>query len=698
MLWIRLTLNRHIWQLIRQALLFAGIAHGFSLPARADLPAMDYAVLQDMFNEPVTASAIGIPQRASETPVTMTIISADQIRRSGSRSLAQILAQVPGLDILQSGINVFDVAVRGYQQPFQPRLLVLVDGRQVFIDDYSRTLWDNIAVNIDDIRQIEVVKGAASALFGSNAAGGVINIVTYSPLFDENRVINATAGSQSTASGDATLTTHGAWGGFKVSAGALRQDEFNTARYVDPTAGYPCCDQFPPQRPYHNYVTGSAILPISERASGLLEATFSRSAGNTGDPTSSFMLGGQRAETFSLRGGGLWQSPLGDISLDNYFNRSMVNLFEPNDNGQPYSFTTNLWVSNLTDLIKPSERDIFRVSLDYRRKSFHFAGAQDFAVEPILSETNLAAAVSWVHRLSDHLTATLAARLDHLQMNETGSLIPAFYFTTADYSHSDNAWSGNADLVWAIDADNTIKGGYGRGIQMPSFMQSQYGEITSFIGTPSVFPGNPQLKPTIVQDLSLSFDHVAEVISSTVSLSPYYLFNQDIVGPFLISMPELVNGIVYSVNYAGNIGNSQGYGGEVQLQGHRQDWHWDLSYSYSHVNDSPAFTAYNQVSYAHSTPSNHFNAAFGYSKGGWELDATLRALTRSNMLRSSDGGLTSHFVATPAYFTLGARIAYSTDQLLTFALDGISLQSHNQQTSAYPDVQRQILASVTRRF
>jgi hypothetical protein len=160
----------------------------------------------------------------------------------------------------------------------------------------------------------------------------------------------------------------------------------------------------------------------------------------------------------------------------------------------------------------------------------------------------------------------------------------------------------------------------------------------------------------------------------------------------------LVNGIVYSVNYAGNIGNSQGYGGEVHLQGHRQDWHWDLSYSYSHVTDSPAFTAYNQVSYAHSTPSNHINAAFGYRNGGWELDATLRYLTGSDMLRSSDGGLTSHFVATPAYFTAGARIAYSTDELLTFALDGISLQSHNQQTSAYPDIQRQILASVTRRF
>jgi iron complex outermembrane receptor protein len=194
----------------------------------------------------------------------MTIITADEIRQSGTRSIAEVLARVPGLDVLQTGVNVYDIGVRGYQQPFQPRLLVLVDGRQVFIDDYSRTLWDNIPVNIDDIRQIEIVKGAASAMFGSNAAGGVINIVTYSPQYDRSEVATIAGGTQSSYSADGTASVKGSWGGTKFSAGGLREDEFNSARYFSTTAGYPCCDQVPPEKPFHYYVTNSSEFNLSD--------------------------------------------------------------------------------------------------------------------------------------------------------------------------------------------------------------------------------------------------------------------------------------------------------------------------------------------------------------------------------------------------------------------------------------------------
>jgi len=184
----------------------------FLIPACAK--AMDYGSLEQLFNEPVTTSSTGTPQRASEVSADMTIITADQIRKSGSRTIPEILVMyIPGLNVLQEGVDAFDLGIRGYQQSYQPRLLVLVDGRQVFNDGYSRMSWDNMAVNIDDIRQIEVVKGAASALFGSNAAGGVVNIITYSPIYDSNNVASFTYGTQHTTSGDATATAKGGdWG------------------------------------------------------------------------------------------------------------------------------------------------------------------------------------------------------------------------------------------------------------------------------------------------------------------------------------------------------------------------------------------------------------------------------------------------------------------------------------------------------
>jgi iron complex outermembrane receptor protein len=226
-------------------------------PAHAQ--SMDYGALEQLFGEPVTTAATGTPQRVSDTPANMTIITADDIRRSGSRNIPEILSRIPGLDIFRSGLSAYDVGVRGYQQATQPRMLVLIDGRQVFLDDYSRTDWSNLPVNIDDIRQIEVVKGASSALFGSNAASGVINIITYSPIYDDNIVFNATVGTQHQRSVDASVTLQGAWGGLKLSAGGLDAHEFDTPRPLfDGNITPETPDGTEP--PTHRYVSARSVL------------------------------------------------------------------------------------------------------------------------------------------------------------------------------------------------------------------------------------------------------------------------------------------------------------------------------------------------------------------------------------------------------------------------------------------------------
>lgn len=689
----------------------AGLSAGLMLlcaaasPARADVPSMNYGSLELMFGEPVTASATGTPQRVSETPVNLTIITAEQIRQSGTRNIAEVLARVPGLDILQTGINAFDIGVRGYQQPFQPRLLVLVDGRQVFVDDYSRTFWDNIPVNIDDIRQIEIVKGAASALFGSNAAGGVINIVTYSPDYDKNRVAAVGGGTQNGYFADGTATINGAWGGSKISAGYERQNEFSTPRAEAPQPGENCCgDRLPPQSPFREFISQNTVFNLSPSARLLLEANYSTSGQNLGDPTDAFVIGGESERTWSMRGGLTWQSPVGLISFDNYFNRSDVHLYEPSDNGTPYTFITGLLVSQLSDQFRIGDRDIFRLSGEYRYKDFEFKGDQSPGVgdqAPKLGEHNMALAGSWTHQLSASVTTTIAARFDHLEMAETGSVSPYFYFTKADYSHADNAWSGNADIVWAIDADSSLKGGYGRGVQMPSFMQTQYGQITVWLGSPSVYPGNPNLKPTIVQDISLTYSRKIAALDSTLSISPYAEINQDIVDPFVVNptLPvQMIGGVPYTVSTSANLGNSKGFGGELELDGARGGLHWDLSYSLSRVVDWPNFTASDNVSFDHSAPEHHLRAWIGYSTGNWEFDGNVQYLTGTDMPRSLDGGMSDALVPIGAYFSLGGRVAYSFGDGTTLSVDTTNLQAARIKASPYPELQRQVFAALTHKF
>ena len=108
----------------------------------------------------------------------MDIISADEIRRSGATDLPTILSRVAGVDIQAWSAGHADVGVRGYNQARSARLLVLVNGRQAYLDHYGYTAWSTLPVRLEEIRQIEVVKGPNSALFGFNAVAGVVNIIT----------------------------------------------------------------------------------------------------------------------------------------------------------------------------------------------------------------------------------------------------------------------------------------------------------------------------------------------------------------------------------------------------------------------------------------------------------------------------------------------------------------------------------------
>lgn len=111
-------------------LIAGGIVACLALPASAQT--LDYSTLEQVFHEPVTASATGQPQRASDAPVNMVIVTQDDIRRSGAVTIPDVLQYVPGVDVRRYGIADAEVGIRGYNQPYNPRLLVLVNGRQVY--------------------------------------------------------------------------------------------------------------------------------------------------------------------------------------------------------------------------------------------------------------------------------------------------------------------------------------------------------------------------------------------------------------------------------------------------------------------------------------------------------------------------------------------------------------------------------------
>lgn len=650
---------------------------------------IDYGSLQSLFGEPVTTSATGTPQRASEVAAGMTIITADEIRQSGSRNIPDIISRVPGIDILRVGFNTYDVGVRGYQQTFQPRLLVLIDGRQVFVDDYSRTLWNNLPVNIDDIRQIEVVKGAASALFGSNAASGVINIVTYSPLYDNNNVANVTAGTQNNLSGDATVTTNGEWGGTKFSAGGLSANEFTTPRFP--------LDANPPMNPNHNYFNSSSVFKLSDKVQINTEATYSHSVGTVVDPTDFGITASQPATAYSLRAGADWVTPYGLITSKNYYNHSDAYLFEATDGGLPYGLKTDLYVSQLQDQFKIGSNNTFRAGIEYRYKEFMNTGVNIVPQTSDLAQNNYAVSGMWLYQVTDDLSWTNAARLDHEDMGERGVLLPNAYSSYADYGHVINTWSANSDIVYKASQLDTFRLGYGRGVQLPSLMQNGWNINLLFAGSLGDYEGNPKLKPTVTQDFGFDYSRKVPQILSDVNFSVFYEKVQDIVAPFIYIDTRVISGITFPVYIAQNVGDSHGFGGEVEMKGHNEaGFRWDTSYSYSRITDSSGVL--NMVNYDGSAPAHHFRVLLGYSAGAWEFDTNSQYVTSTNMLRSSDGGATQFFTHESGYYSLGGRIGYKINDRFTVSASGNNLTRPVTPESAFPAVERTALISLTGKF
>src|ERR1700742_4968571 len=87
---------------------------------------MDAGALAHTFHEPMTTSVDGTAQRVVDAPVTMEIITAEEIRRSGAKDIPGVLRHVGGVDTLEWGNDNTDVSIRGYDQALAQRLLVLV--------------------------------------------------------------------------------------------------------------------------------------------------------------------------------------------------------------------------------------------------------------------------------------------------------------------------------------------------------------------------------------------------------------------------------------------------------------------------------------------------------------------------------------------------------------------------------------------
>jgi len=122
-------------------------------------------------------SATGIPTDASEVASSVTVITEEQIQRDQRRTLPDLLATVPGLNVVQTGGpgGQTSVFIRGTNAD---HVKVLIDGVDVSDPTSPRRTFDFGPLMTDDIERVEVLRGPQSGLYGADALGGVISITT----------------------------------------------------------------------------------------------------------------------------------------------------------------------------------------------------------------------------------------------------------------------------------------------------------------------------------------------------------------------------------------------------------------------------------------------------------------------------------------------------------------------------------------
>ncbi|MBZ0110967.1 MAG: TonB-dependent receptor plug domain-containing protein, partial [Thermoanaerobaculia bacterium] len=195
------------------------------------------------FADTLVITASRIEQPILESPVAVTVVGSRELEAAASENLGEVLRGVPGLNGIQLSARDTQFAARSATGVLSNRLLALVDGRSVYLDHQGIVLYDGLSFGLDEIRQIEILKGPGSSMWGANALAGVINIRTKSPAEIAGGLFEAEGGEN----GYGRLGVR--WASeiddrtsYKISASYLEQEAWPR----DPLtpAGTPIADEF----------------------------------------------------------------------------------------------------------------------------------------------------------------------------------------------------------------------------------------------------------------------------------------------------------------------------------------------------------------------------------------------------------------------------------------------------------------------
>lgn len=675
---------------MKKQILLAGAAAGLVLAAAlpASAQSIDYGSLETLFNEPVTTSATGTPQRASAAPVDMDIISAEDIKRSGATDIPTILSRVAGVDVQAWSAGHVDVGIRGYDAARSSRLLVLINGRQVYLDHYGYTAWSTLPVQLEEIRQIEVVKGPNSALFGFNAVSGVVNIITYNPKFDDVGFATVEAGTNGykTARIGGTLKL-GERFSARLSAGASKEDEWDNTT----TAA---------ARLFHDAERVTANLDTVTQLTDKLELRVEGSWANNQqtDIISTYAYVPAKYTTSGVKAALAWESKFGLVSATAYQNDLKV---KTEISAVPTVYENTIRVFQLQDLFKVGAKHTFRLGAEYRQNEMPttpVAGGK-------LSYNVVSFSGMWNWQATDALALTAAVRNDSLELKREGGFpvgVPPYGNAFYDRTKEETTW--NLGAVWTPTENDTFRATYAKGAQIPTLVEM--GGLQLMFNTATfrgAFFGNATVEPTLVTNYGLAYDRAIPKINGKVGVRLFAQKSEGIKGqPSLLQADLPATPVTVPIYTFLNISDSEMKGVELTAEGaYEGGYHWNANYAYTDLEDDVKAgynPTYRYVNFEETTPKHRANLNVGWANEAWAVDGFFRYEGEKALYWSRPVGTTSMpFLETVEdHVTVGGRVAREFKNGVTVAVAGQNLLNERQRQTSGLQAERRVLISLSK--
>ncbi len=155
---------------------------------------LDTFSLADLMNMEITITREK-EQTQVHTTAAVFVVTQEDIRRAGISNIPEALRMVPGLHVARVNSNTWAITSRGFNSYPSGKLLVLMDGRNLYTPLYAGVIWDEHNLLMEDVDRIEIIRGPGATLWGVNAVNGIINIITKSAKQTHGNLVSLRAGN-----------------------------------------------------------------------------------------------------------------------------------------------------------------------------------------------------------------------------------------------------------------------------------------------------------------------------------------------------------------------------------------------------------------------------------------------------------------------------------------------------------------------